>query len=113
MSEKHNSQKVQPTLDTHFALSQMEGNSSLYLEIVELYLQDSPEVLLEIEKNWSDRQKVTDLAHKLRGMSLMVGALSLSELCQKVEEGKGSTLDQLKGLFNETYEQLFIQKGYL
>lgn len=71
------------------------GNNLLN-EVIELFLANTPELFLELQKGISDKDHkvVESLAHKIKGSARNIGAATLSECCTKLEsEAEVGNLD--------------------
>lgn len=93
------------TIEALRALSPESGNEFLR-ELVDIYLQDTPERLTELEQALarSDAPTLTRAAHTIKGSSSNFGAVRLSKLAQQVElsgktadlTGAAATVTELK-----------------
>jgi light-regulated signal transduction histidine kinase (bacteriophytochrome)/CheY-like chemotaxis protein len=72
-----------------------ENASAFLLSIVDTYLEEAPKLLQNIREAIAQNQadRLNQMAHSLKGMSIPLGAIAFSQLCQDLEEiGKtGST----------------------
>jgi HPt (histidine-containing phosphotransfer) domain-containing protein len=95
-----------------FKESYEEFDQAIINEIINLFLEDYPEVLNSLEKaiNNSDFQRLTQVAHKYKGTVSAMFDDELKELVQKLEQkGKQNTLE---GAI-ELYDQIVIATNCL
>jgi len=73
----------------------------IFIELVELYLEEAPNQLAEMRKQFEaeDHEGMAATAHSFKGSSLNLGANSLAEICKKIElKGKQGNLEALEDL---------------
>ena len=87
-------------LDAIRALEGPQQQQALLDKIIAMYLAETPGILREMEHTLRTNQigKVFELAHKLKSSSANLGALSLSDLCRKMEDAKTMPAEQLDPL---------------
>ncbi|MDI5934476.1 response regulator [Halomonas kalidii] len=76
-----------PCLDREDALRRLEGNRELLNEMVELFLEECPRLMLEIEEAIAreDAATLRRAAHTLKGSALVVGGQALGGAAQRLE----------------------------
>jgi HPt (histidine-containing phosphotransfer) domain-containing protein len=76
-----------PILDVDGALSRVEGDRELYEEILNIYVEDTPQQLSEIAQAFQrqDRKVVERAAHSLKSSSANVGAESVRAVALELE----------------------------
>ncbi len=64
------------------------GESDLVAELVEIYINQSPQTLNELKTSIASKDVVQTekLAHKLKGSSANLGALRVCSICESMEE---------------------------
>ncbi len=80
------------------------GKPELWQRLVEIYLKNSPDNLVTIEKSIPncDFSAIETAAHTLKSSSANLGALQLSDLCQKAETAARETsIEEVQSLFKE------------
>ncbi|MFC3285714.1 response regulator [Litchfieldella rifensis] len=77
----------EPCLDWEGALHNLEGNRQLLDEMAELFCQESPGLMVEIETAITERDAVAlrRAAHTLKGAALVVGARSVGDAAAELE----------------------------
>jgi HPt (histidine-containing phosphotransfer) domain-containing protein len=68
---------------------QSDDGSDLIIELIDLYLQDAPKLILAIGKasasaGWVELKRA---AHNLKGSSSTLGVRHVAEICEKLEVG--------------------------
>jgi HPt (histidine-containing phosphotransfer) domain-containing protein len=87
-----------------FKESYEEFDQEIINEIINLFLEDYPEVLNSLEKaiNDSDFQRLTQVAHKYKGTVSAMFDDELKELVQQLElKGKQKNLESAIDLYDE------------
>ncbi|EPC00921.1 hypothetical protein L861_05840 [Litchfieldella anticariensis FP35 = DSM 16096] len=99
----------EPCLDWEGALQNLENNRVLLQEMAELFRQQVPELMTEIETAIADRNKslLRRAAHTLKGAALVIGARSTGAAASRLE-----TLAR-EGEFDAAAEAFTILKGRL
>ncbi len=98
--------------ETLYAVFQ-ETMGDMTSELVEVFLQDGAETLQEMQAVYAQNnaQALYQLAHSLKSSSAQIGALSLSELCQQLEDrGRSGDLEEVSELLAQVaavYEQVY------
>jgi len=80
---------------------QRDGAPDIVAKLVNLYLDESPKFLLELQNAIlaNDAQAMQKAAHKFKSNSANVGAISLSVLCKDLEEmGRANTTQDTSGI---------------
>ncbi len=62
------------------------NGSTMLKELIELFLENAPQRITQINQFLTDPPKMAFHAHALKSMSLNLGANRMAELCQKLEE---------------------------
>lgn len=82
----------------HIELSRMEsllefddGKQDLVLQIIEIYLHDTPQIIQSLFQN-SDINAIHKIAHDFKSMSANVGANNLATLLEKLEKSTGHSI---------------------
>jgi CheY-like chemotaxis protein len=101
--------------ETLYAVFQ-ETMGDMTTELVEVFLQDGAETLQEMQVVYArnDSYALYQLAHSLKSSSAQIGAMSLSELCQQLEDlGRSGELAevhdllaQIEGVYKQVYAKL-------
>jgi HPt (histidine-containing phosphotransfer) domain-containing protein len=84
-----------------FEQLQSGDGSDLIIELIDLYLQDSPERILAIRKASAaaDWLLLKRAAHNLKGSSSTLGVRHVAEICEKLEENSGAdSADKIEAL---------------
>lgn len=93
------------------------GNTDFIVEMIDLFLQQAPESLLQIREQVVKKefQSVGNLAHKLKPTFAMIGVMSGSKLAEKIEkltrggyelENISELVDELKCISDLAMEKL-------
>lgn len=91
-------------------LKELGGDDSFFKEIIELYVEQYPDLLDKIKSALSngDFVNVSKSAHALKGASLNIGAKKLAEICLQIETNSSSEksvcLDELLHNLEKYYE---------
>jgi HPt (histidine-containing phosphotransfer) domain-containing protein len=99
---------VLPTLDLVHLASQTGDDIALRREILALFIDQSPQLLSDIEDSASAPKIRADLAHKLKGSASAIGAFRLAaasetvETALRVENVTGSLLLALRDVHDAT-----------
>jgi len=75
---------------------EQKGAQGLLKKVVELFLNEAPKILEEIEQVFAqaDAASLREAAHSLKSMSSNMGALKLADLCKKLEHmGRDGEID--------------------
>jgi HPt (histidine-containing phosphotransfer) domain-containing protein len=74
-------------LDYQYALAELEGDEEIYQEVLEIYLEDTPDIIGRIQQAYSagDSDSVSLEAHSLKSSSRTIGGIQLSDLAAKLE----------------------------
>ncbi len=93
------------------------GNTDFIVEMIDLFLQQAPESLLQIREQVVKKefQSVGNLAHKLKPTFAMIGVMSGSKLAERIEkltrggyelENISELVDELKCISDLAMEKL-------
>ena len=80
------------------------GDDSFLRELIQIYLEDSPQRIAEIESSLEqgDALTLTRAAHSLKGSSSNFGALQLRAVSEKIEHlGRDGALSEVSALMPE------------
>ena len=114
----HSSMKSQSTtIDEASALAALNGDRQLLSELAQIFVEDTPALLDEVETALSeDRIDVARrLVHSLRGLSSTFFASPTTEIAKRLEEAasqgqievlRNGGMQRLKSAFNELADQL-------
>lgn len=78
----------QETMEALVALNERRGGTLLPAMIAAFVEQECPEALADIERarSTANAEALARAAHKIKGSSAALGALSLAELCAEIEQ---------------------------
>lgn len=81
------SEMVDIAVLTSFAAAQMEGEPDLIVELIDLYLEDAPRRIADLQAAiaGADQLALKRTAHSLRGSSANLGARQVAALCAELE----------------------------
>ena len=98
-------------------LKNTDGDSSFFLEMVELFEMRSSDLIQEVSKEINgERKDIKPHLHKLKGISYSLGAHRLAEVCKELETlaEQGIVDSMVVPLLREiTNETLAAQKAQL
>jgi HPt (histidine-containing phosphotransfer) domain-containing protein len=86
-----------------------EDDPGLLLELVDMFLADSPARMTEIQTSLAngDVKTLERAAHTLKSSSANIGALGLSKLCKQMEElARKQTCESIPSLFEASTKSL-------
>ncbi len=89
-------QEDKTVFDKDVALKMFEGDEEFLKELVEIFINDVPEHMSEIEKavNCRDSEALVKSAHKLKGAAANFGKNATTDTAFKLETmGRGNNLD--------------------
>ncbi len=92
------------SLDPAALLHRVEGDEEIYREILEIYLEDTPEQIKKLKQYIAenDPDHVRNQAHTLKGASANVGALKLQKISFELEKaGKDKAYELMPPLLAE------------
>ncbi|MGD9201663.1 MAG: Hpt domain-containing protein [Chitinispirillia bacterium] len=91
-------------LDLETALTDMAGDREIYEEVVAVFLNDTPNTLLDISSayNSSDIPTLNRLAHSIKSASRSIGGLRLGSVAEKLEND--SAIDNLSDVESSIQE---------
>ncbi len=106
----------QDNLDTLDYEEKKDGNS-LLKEVVEIFKEDSPQLLEKMRQAIQDKQfeKVPPLAHNLKSSAAVLGAVRLKEIAERLEhlDLKSTNEQQLTLLVDSLDKELALVQEYL
>ena len=90
------------------------GSVGVFQELVDLFLQNAPQRIIQINQSVNDGPMLTFHAHALKGSALNLGATRLAEISQKLEDlgrarnmhGVPALVQELDSVFTQTRAQL-------
>ncbi|EFO81457.1 sensory box histidine kinase/response regulator [Oscillochloris trichoides DG-6] len=90
---------VQLNQDVLTMLRESMGSAADFAKLVEIFLEQAERDLIAMRAAWpNDLNQLSRLAHRFKGSSLSLGAQSLAEICQQLEQRARQNLSD-----NETY----------
>ncbi|MCP4542772.1 MAG: Hpt domain-containing protein [Chloroflexi bacterium] len=92
------------------------GDSEFMVELMNTFLDDAPQMLADMHNSLKsgDATLLRRAAHSLKSNCAEFGAMTLSELCRKLEEiGKEGTLSNAKELVGRAETEFTIVKTAL
>lgn len=97
-------------------LYRIQGDKELLLELVQIFLEDTPrrfkEAALLIEKG--DLVELSDVAHSIKGAASNIGANKLWKSFKELEEAaKQKDLNQIKQIFQRASLEFVELEGYV
>ncbi len=74
------------------AIDELEGDEEIYQEVLEVYLEDTPDIIDRIQQAYSagDCDSLSMEAHSLKSSSRAIGGIHLSNLAAKLEADSGA-----------------------
>jgi HPt (histidine-containing phosphotransfer) domain-containing protein len=104
-----------PLIDIDFLESRKEITDSFLHDLIELFNEEMPKVIDNIKAQYKANkvEEVKTLGHKLKGMSLNLGAIFLSQQGEKIEtddfESVAPCIDSLDEIYEKTRQALAEQ----
>jgi HPt (histidine-containing phosphotransfer) domain-containing protein len=99
-----------------------EDGVPMLVKVIDMFLDEAPRNIEQIKAAASRPDQLVSAAHRLRGVSLNVGARRIAQICKRLEELAPSgqsgcideTLTQLETAFDETRAVLaqVLDRGY-
>jgi HPt (histidine-containing phosphotransfer) domain-containing protein len=92
------------------------GDQAFERELVESYLQGSPEVLSQLNTSvqTGDREAVARMAHTLKGSSRAIGAEAVGDVCEIIEHrAREEGVQEVTGAVLELERRYAQLSGYL
>ncbi len=79
-------------LDYQYALDELEGDEEIYQEVLEIYLEDTPDIIERILEAYStgDCESLSMEAHSLKSSSRAIGGIQLSNIAAQLEADSGA-----------------------
>ena len=104
-SDKHS------LLDMDIILSRQEIGDDFFALLLDTFSHEVPDLLkkMNLSVKKGDRNAIIQHCHKLKGMSINVGALSLSRFSQEIEETFYQEEFSVLGIAVEKLEQIYLQ----
>ncbi len=103
-NDSNNQDRNYELLDLKFSLSRLGGDSGLLHEIVQIFFEDSPELMQElaIAVKSSDANNTGQTAHTLKGLVSNFGESEAVELVRKIElAAKEDDMDSARQHFDD------------
>lgn len=97
-----------PLIDWTSAFEAVDGDRQLLKSVIEVFLEESAELLQRIQRAvlMRDPVKLRDSGHSMKGAMLGVGAYATSEIAQELEmRGAGAAMDSLDQLLKRLEHQ--------
>jgi HPt (histidine-containing phosphotransfer) domain-containing protein len=94
-------------LDYQHALTELEGDEEIYQEVLEIYLEDTPDIIERIQQAYStgDSDSLSIEAHSLKSSSRIIGGIRLSDIAAKLEaDSKDGNLGNAPTLITQIKE---------
>lgn len=95
---------MDPMIDADFFESRRQVGEDFLVKLVEVFGQEAPKLINQIKDMAAsgEQSKLADLGHKLKGMSLNVGAVHLSDLGKEIEfKAKSGESDAIEAILNQ------------
>lgn len=105
-------QSIPPVVDKDFLASRTSITDSFLRNLIEVFNFEVPKLITKLKRSYreNDFESVKNLGHKLRGMSLNLGAMSLSEIGREIEEADPERVEisivLLDPVFEKTKQEL-------
>jgi|GEM_PF-2124317 len=105
---KSKNQSEPPFVDINFLKSRKDIADSFLKNMINVFNSEALKLIAELKnrRQLGAVEDVKSLGHKLKGMSLNLGALNLSELGREIEEADpeivNSIIDRLDSVFEKT-----------
>ncbi len=99
-------------IDRNFLAARKDFRGSFLRNLIKIFNLEVPKLIVKLKKShqMSDYEDVKNLGHKLKGMSLNLGAFQLSEIGRKIEESEPDRvhliISRLDGVFERTRLEL-------
>lgn len=97
-------------------LKDLSDDDSFFLEIIDLYKEQYPQILDNIKVTYSnnDLEGLSKASHALKGASLNIGAKELASVCKELElnsknginEGLDTLISQIEDLYILTIKEI-------
>lgn len=91
-------------LDYQYALAELEGDEEIYQEVLEIYLEDTPELIIRIQQAYSngDIDSLLLEAHSLKSSSRAIGGIRLSDIAARLEaDSRDGNLENVPDLISQ------------
>ena len=87
MNQKNDDNET-PIFDRSILLENVDNNEKLADEVLNIFFEEETKTLLSLKRNTenSDADGINFSAHKMKGASLAVGAITLSEIAYLIEK---------------------------
>ena len=104
---KNKNQSEPPFVDMKFLKSRKDITGSFLKNLINVFNYEAPKLISEIKKyqHKGAVEDVKSLGHKLKGMSLNLGALKLSEVGREIEEADPKTVDPIIDRLDRVFEK--------
>ncbi len=106
-------------VDLKFLKSRKDISGSFLKNLINVFNHEAPKLIDELKKcqQLGAVEDVKSLGHKLKGMSLNLGALNLSEIGREIEEADPEIvypiIDRLDSVFEKTRLELIEFKDHI
>jgi HPt (histidine-containing phosphotransfer) domain-containing protein len=108
LAMKGKNQSETPFVDIEFLKSRKDITGSFLKNLINVFNREAPKLIaeLKIRQQLGAVEDVKSLGHKLKGMSLNLGALNLSEVGREIEKADpkivSPIIDRLDSVFEKT-----------
>jgi signal transduction histidine kinase/HPt (histidine-containing phosphotransfer) domain-containing protein len=106
-------QGITINLIDHTLIDELRGvdadGASMLNELLDLFLEDAPQRIAQINQFVADPIKMAFHAHALKSMSMSLGAVRLAELCQKLEEAAHSGNEESAARLAQELDRTFLR----
>ncbi|WP_245597718.1 ATP-binding protein [Psychromonas aquimarina] len=103
-------------IDTASLFDFLGDDEEMHLEFLHSFVEQAHLLVEEIEKNTAAEQwkAAADVAHKMKSSALIVGAVSLGDLCETMErQGRASEYENLSDLAVKIREEYELVRDYI
>ncbi|HZV35776.1 MAG TPA: response regulator [Verrucomicrobiae bacterium] len=104
-------QGITTNLIDHSLIEELRGGdadgANMLNELIDLFLEDAPKRIAQINQFLADPQKMAFHAHALRSMSMSLGAVRIAEICRKLEEMAHSGNEESAGRLAQELDRTF------
>ena len=115
-AQKKNTESDSQIFDRNSLMDRVGGNEKILQSIVQLFLNETPKQLKELEKKLSeaDLKEATNISHSLKGSSGNFGAVQMRDSAYLLEKlCRDNHLQQAKNVFKELKEYFEVLKNHM
>jgi two-component system sensor histidine kinase/response regulator len=99
-----------------FEEAQMEGEPDLIVELIDLYLEDTPHRIAALQESLAttDALSLKRAAHSLKGSSANLGARRVAALCEELEQtASNDSFSKVRALLRELEQEFeHVQQAF-